>query len=148
MDLFGDVLNAVTGAANPTGTAGTANPAPAADLGHPGVVNALLGLLGSQGGAGGLSGLVQMFEQQGLGHLVGSWIGNGQNLPISAQQLESVLGSDRLGQLAQQAGIPADQAGSMLASALPGLVDRLTPTGTADHGLLEEGLSFLRGKMA
>ncbi|HZF09568.1 MAG TPA: YidB family protein [Thermoanaerobaculia bacterium] len=147
MDLFGDVLNAVTGAAN---TAGTANPNPpaTADLGHPGMVQALLGLLGNQGGAGGLSGLVQLFEQQGLGHLVGSWIGSGQNLPVSAQQVENVLGSDRLGQLAQQAGVPADQAGSLLASVLPGLVDRLTPTGTADHGLLEEGLIFLRGKMA
>lgn len=138
MDLFGNVLNAVTGA----------NSAPAADLGHPGMVQALLGLLSHQGGTGGLSGLVQMFEQQGLGHLIGSWIGTGQNLPVTGQQVENVLGHGRLAELAQQAGIPPGQASSVLASVLPGLVDRLTPTGTADHGLIEQGLLLLRGKMA
>jgi uncharacterized protein YidB (DUF937 family) len=142
MDLCGDVLNAVTGAA------GGSNPTPATDLGHPGMVQALLGLLSHQGGAGGLSGLVQMFEQQGLSHLVNSWIGTGQNQPVSAQQVENVLGHGRLAELAQQAGIPADQASSVLASVLPGLIDRLTPTGSADHGLLEQGLLLLRGKMA
>jgi uncharacterized protein YidB (DUF937 family) len=139
MDLFGNVLNAVTGT----------NSNPAADLGHPGMVQALLGLLAHQGGTGGgLSGLVQLFEQQGLGHLIGSWIGTGQNLPVTGQQVESALGHGRLAELAQQAGIPADQAGSVLASVLPGLIDRLTPTGSADHGLLEQGLLHLRDKMA
>jgi uncharacterized protein YidB (DUF937 family) len=140
MDLLGDLKNVVTGAA---GTPVN----PATDLGHPGVVNALLGLLGDHG-SGGISRLIQLFEQQGLGHLIGSWIGTGQNLPVSAQQVETVLGSDRLAQLAQQAGVPTSQAGSMLASVLPALIDRLTPNGTVDHGLLEQGLHLLRGKMA
>jgi uncharacterized protein YidB (DUF937 family) len=145
MDLFGNLMNAVTGA----------NSTPAADLGHPGMVNALLALLSAQGGqsaqggaGGGLSGLVQMFEQQGLGHLAASWIGNGQNLPVSAQQIENVLGGDQLSALAQQAGVPPGEASSILASVLPGLVNQLTPTGSIEHGLLEEGISLLRGKMA
>jgi len=144
MDLFGDLMNAVTGA---TGAAAPA-PAPAANLGPSGVVGALIGLLGSQGGVGGLSGLVQKFEQMGLGHLIGSWIGTGQNLPISADQVQSVLGSGRLAQLAQQAGIPPEQASSMIAAVLPGLIDRLTPNGTVDHGLLEQGLDILRSRLA
>jgi uncharacterized protein YidB (DUF937 family) len=142
MSIFGDLMNTATGAG--TTTAPAANPAA---FGHPGLVNALLGLLGNRQ-TGGLGGLVQLFEQQGLGHLVQSWIGTGQNLPVSGQQLESVLGHGRLASLAQQAGIPPEQASSMLASVLPSLIDHLTPNGTADHGLLEQGLNALRGKMA
>jgi uncharacterized protein YidB (DUF937 family) len=144
MSLFGDLMSTAEGAlAGRTGSAGNANPVAAA---NPGLVNALLGLLGNQQ-TGGLQGLVQLFEQQGLGHLISSWIGNGNNLPISPQQVESVLGSGRLAALAQQAGIPPEQASSMLASVLPGLIDHLTPGGTADHGLLAEGMDLLRGKL-
>ncbi|HTQ80599.1 MAG TPA: YidB family protein [Thermoanaerobaculia bacterium] len=147
MDLFGDLLNAVTGNANtPANPANVGNPAVAGDLGHPGMVNALLALLGNQG-SGGAAGLVQLFEQQGLGHLVSSWIGTGQNLPISPQQVESVLGSGRLAELAQKAGIPPETASTVLASVLPNLIDRLTPTGTLQHSLIEEGITLLRGKI-
>jgi uncharacterized protein YidB (DUF937 family) len=139
MSIFGDLMNTATGGSGTT----TANPA----LGHPGLVNALLGLLGNRQ-TGGLGGLVQLFEQQGLGHLVQSWIGTGQNLPVSGPQLENVLGHGRLASLAQEAGVPPEQASSMLASVLPSLIDHLTPNGTADHGLLEQGLNALRGKMA
>jgi uncharacterized protein YidB (DUF937 family) len=153
MSIFGDLVNTATGA---TGATGASTPA---GLGHPGLVNALLGLLGNRqtggvggagggGGVGGLGGLVQLFEQQGLGHLINSWIGTGQNLPVTGQQLESVLGHGRLASLAQEAGIPPEQASSMLASVLPSLVDHLTPNGTTDHGLLEEGINVLRGKMS
>jgi uncharacterized protein YidB (DUF937 family) len=145
MDLFGDLMNAVTGANSTGATDAPANPA--TNPGQSGMVQALLALLGHQG-TGGFSGLVQLFEQQGLGHLVSSWIGTGQNLPISAQQVESVLGHGRLAELAQKAGIPPEEASSMVASVLPGLIDRLTPGGTAQHGLIEEGLELLRGKMA
>jgi uncharacterized protein YidB (DUF937 family) len=142
MSILGNLMNTATGAMGAGGTA--TNPA---GLGHPGLVNALLGLLGNRQ-TGGLGGLVQLFEQQGLGHLVNSWIGTGHNLPVTGQQLESVLGHGRLATLAQQAGIPQDQAGSMLASVLPSLIDHLTPNGTADHGLVEQGIDLLRGKMA
>jgi len=40
---------------------------------------------------GGVAGLAQAFEQNGLGHLMSSWIGTGENLPISADEVKSVL---------------------------------------------------------
>jgi len=138
MSIFGDLMNTATG-----GT-GTTNPA---GLGHPGLVNALLGLLGNRQ-TGGVGGLVQLFEQQGLGHLVQSWIGTGQNQPVTPQQVESALGHGRLASLAQEAGIPQGQASSILASVLPGLIDHLTPNGTVDHNLIEQGINVLRGRMA
>jgi uncharacterized protein YidB (DUF937 family) len=83
---------------------------------------------------GGLQGLVQSFHDKGLGGLVSSWVGTGQNLPISADQIHQALGSDKVKQLAAAAGISPDIAGSSIAQLLPTLVDKLTPNGQVpDH---------------
>ena len=49
-------------------------------------------LLGNDNGVGGLEGLVAKFQQAGLGEVIGSWIGTGQNQAISGEQLSNVLG--------------------------------------------------------
>lgn len=95
---------------------------------------------GSVGGTGGLASLVTAFQQKGLGNLVGSWIGTGPNLPVSAPQIEQVLGTDVVGQFAQSAGVPPAQAASSLAAVLPTLVDHLTPNGQMPQGAGLEGL--------
>ena len=97
-----------------------------------GGVAAVLGeLLANDGQGGGLRGLVEKFNEAGLGEVVGSWIGKGDNLPVSADQLKEVLGSDLLGKLAGQLGMDPAQASGQLADMLPGLVDQLTPQGVA-----------------
>ena len=78
---------------------------------------------------GGLQGLVQQFHQQGLGGLVNSWIGTGPNQPITAQQLQQVIGSERVQQLATKIGISPDQVMTGLTGLLPMIVDKLTPKG-------------------
>ena len=95
---------------------------------------------------GGLAGLVQNFEQKGMGGLVSSWVGSGQNLPISADQISHVLGSDAVKNLAAKAGISPEAASGQLASILPGLIDKLTPNGhTGDAGgLLSAALNALK----
>jgi uncharacterized protein YidB (DUF937 family) len=99
-----------------------------------GVVGSLLGGAGGQGGAGGLLALVQQFQQGGLGEVVQSWVGSGANLPISAEQLQSVLGGGTLGQLAQQAGLDQGALAGQLAQLLPQVVDKLTPGGQLPEG--------------
>lgn len=84
---------------------------------------------GNGPGGGGLGGLVQQFERGGLGELIGSWVGTGQNLPISPGQLQEVLGGDRLSQFAQQLGLSQGQAADQLSQLLPQVVDKLTPGG-------------------
>ncbi len=79
---------------------------------------------------GGVPGLVSLFQQGGLGNVISSWIGTGPNQPVSADQLQQVLGGERLSQLASRFGIPAQDAASVLAQALPKLVDSATPGGT------------------
>ena len=79
---------------------------------------------------GGLSGLSQLFHDQGLGHIVDGWIGNGPNPPITADQIRQVLGSPRIAEMAAKLGIDPNQAATQLAAILPHAVDQLTPNGT------------------
>jgi uncharacterized protein YidB (DUF937 family) len=83
---------------------------------------------------GGLQGLLQSFHEKGFGAMAASWASTGQNLPISADQIQHVLGSDQVKDLAAKAGISSDIAGPAIAQLLPTLVDNLTPNGqVGDH---------------
>ncbi|MFY9647642.1 MAG: YidB family protein [Terriglobales bacterium] len=96
---------------------------------------------------GGLQGLVQSFHDKGLGGVASSWVGSGQNAPISSDQVHQVLGSDQVKALAAKAGISPDVAGSAIAQLLPGIVDKLTPNGAVpDHSnVLAMASSLLKG---
>jgi uncharacterized protein YidB (DUF937 family) len=82
---------------------------------------------------GGLSAIVAKLQQAGFGDQVKSWIGNGQNLPITAEQLRQVLGSDTVKQLAARFNIPVDQLAKVLAQQLPAAVDQASPEGKLPH---------------
>jgi len=78
---------------------------------------------------GGIQGVVAQLEQQGLGGTVKSWVGPGQNLPISADQIHAAFGSDVIAGLAAKMGLNPQDLAAKLASALPQAVDHLTPNG-------------------
>lgn len=103
-------------------------------LGDPGsLAGALGGLLATNGAGGGLGGLVEKFGQAGLGNVIGSWIGKGENAPISGDELHNVLGSDVVSGIASKLGVNVTTLLPMLATMLPSLIDKLTP-----HGQLPE----------
>jgi uncharacterized protein YidB (DUF937 family) len=106
--------------------------------GNAALLNAVVGMLANGGQAGGQGGglgaILANAQQAGLGDVVGSWIGKGQNMPISADQLGSVLGSDTLSNLANQLGMSHGDAASQISQILPDVVDRLTPHGQAPQG--------------
>jgi uncharacterized protein YidB (DUF937 family) len=105
---------------------------------HAGALSAIMEYVNSPQ-VGGISGLQKMFQEKGLGGVVSSWIGTGQNLPISADQLQSVLHSGALQQVAQKAGIDPSQLTSMMSTLLPHVVDKLTPNGQVpDAGALQQ----------
>ena len=93
------------------------------------LIQAALSMLSNQQQGGGLQGLISAFQNAGLGELVSSWVGTGQNLPISADQIQQALSGGQLSQLAQAAGVSQDHAAGSLAEMLPGLIDKLTPNG-------------------
>jgi uncharacterized protein YidB (DUF937 family) len=80
-----------------------------------------------------LNAIVAKLQQAGFSDQVKSWIGNGQNLPITADQLKQVLGSDAVKQLAARFNIPVDQITQILAHQLPTAVDRASPDGKLPH---------------
>jgi uncharacterized protein YidB (DUF937 family) len=89
----------------------------------------LLGQLLGQTNLGSMGGLLQQLQQGGLGNQVSSWLSNGQNLPISPDQLRSALGNEHVQQMAQQAGLPVDKLLAMLSQHLPQTVDQMSPSG-------------------
>ncbi len=111
------------------------------------LLKALTGLLGQNSAIGGLGGLVQAFQQNGLGEIVNSWVGTGQNLPATPSQIEQGLGSDLLKQLAGQAGLSPSAVSSQLAGLLPNLIDKLTPNGKVEAGGLDQLLKLAQGKL-
>ena len=122
---------------------GVQPPAAGATQGTPGSVllSTVIAMLANgqhaQGaGVGGLGDLIGRFTQSGMGDVIGSWIGHGQNAPISADQITNVLGSDVIGQIASQLGLSHGEAANQLSQILPEAVDRLTPQGQVpDEGL-------------
>jgi uncharacterized protein YidB (DUF937 family) len=100
---------------------------------NPQIVAAAVSLLSTKdssvGGSGGLAGLASAFQGGGLDDVLSSWVSTGTNKSVSANQLESVLGRDTLGQFASRAGIGSGEASSVLASLLPELVNQVTPQG-------------------
>ena len=128
MGLLDSILGAVGGK---SGASGEANP----------LIGIVSGLLVQ---SGGLQGLANKFSQSGQGNAFQSWVGMGENQPISGDQIQNALGSDQVKALAAKMGIDPAQASSFLAEYLPKIVDKLTPTGkidpTADH---QQGLTAL-----
>ena len=124
MGLLDSILGSVMGGASGQGQSS----------GQTALINAVIQMVSSKGGgADGLAGLVQSLTQGGLGNVASSWVGKGQNLPVSADQISGALGGSSggglLAKLAQQAGLSHGDTASGLSQILPGLVDKLTPDG-------------------
>ena len=125
MGLLDSVIGAVAGGMGGQGRGGAQGA----------LLNAVIAMLangqGRGGAGGGLGDLIGRFTQGGLGDVIGSWIGPGQNAPISGDQLSHVLGSDTISDLAAQLGLSNEEAAGQLSQMLPQVVDRLTPQGHA-----------------
>ena len=113
-----------------------------------GLLGQILGGGGSQAGMGGLGGLLQQLEQAGLGAHAQSWVGTGQNQPISPDAIGRVFGQDGLAEIARRAGLSQEQASAGLAHLLPAVVDHVTPSGQLPSSAqLDDALSGLMKRL-
>ena len=88
MGLLDSILSAVSGKSDASGEA-----AP--------LIGILSGLLAQ---SGGLQGLANKFSQSGQGDAFSSWVGMGENQPVSSNQIQEALGSDQVRALAAKNG--------------------------------------------
>jgi uncharacterized protein YidB (DUF937 family) len=77
-----------------------------------------------------LNGLVAALQKGGLNAQVQSWLGPGNNLPITEDQLKAVLGNSQVQDFARHLGLPVDQTLKLMAQYLPDIVDKASPNGT------------------
>jgi uncharacterized protein YidB (DUF937 family) len=98
--------------------------------------------------SGGLAGLAQLFQNKGLGDAISSWIGTGQNKPVTGDQIANVLGSEQIQQFAKKLGFSSEDISKGLASVLPQIIDHLTPHGQVpDQGALDQGIAALKDRL-
>ena len=88
------------------------------------------GLVGTAAGSGGLQGMLDKFKGAGAGEQAQSWVSTGPNKPVDPQTVEDVVGADAIQKFAAEAGTTPDQVKAVLASALPEVVDKMTPEGS------------------
>ncbi|ARX82475.1 MULTISPECIES: YidB family protein [Streptomyces] len=112
----------------------------AASGGGANILGALLGALMSKGGGGNnpLGGLLEGLTKAGLTDQTQSWVGPGENQPVTGDQVRQAVPDDALRQAAEQAGVSPEQAADQIAQVLPGAVDKLTPNGQVPSESLED----------
>src|SRR6478609_1594801 len=128
MGLLDSILGAATGKTD--GSGGAAQ-----------LIGVLGGLLAQ---SGGLQGLANKFAQNGQGDAFQSWVGMGENQPVSSNQIQNALGSEQVNAIATKLGVDPAMVSTFLAEYLPKIVDKLTPAGkidpAADH---QQGLAAM-----
>ena len=78
---------------------------------------------------GGLGGLLNKLQQGGLGDQTKSWVGTGQNQPVSPGQLGQALGPNIIKTRSQMTGVSEDQLTKQLSQGIPVIVNWMTPNG-------------------
>jgi len=91
--------------------------------------NKLGGSLGGMLQGEGLQMLIGQARNAGLEDKIRSWIGNGENLPISVDEIRNLLTDQQIQGLVSHTGLPANVILPALAEFLPAAVDQHTPEG-------------------
>lgn len=131
MSLLGNILGAAVG-------------------GNKGGLASLLPLLMSADSPlGGLSGLIGKLQNGGLGDALSSWLGQGENQSVTAEQIKGALGDDVMRSVMEKLGVDESTAANTLKDVMPQIIDKLSPDGKlpADDGLGAADLLSLASKL-
>ena len=118
---LGDILGGLTGGGD--AQAGSASG------GMGGLLTALLPMVGSMLAGGGLQKVLSGFQANGLASQADSWVGTGENAPISGADVRKVVGGEQIAQIAARLGVSEDEAADAVAQVLPTIVDKVSPEG-------------------
>lgn len=118
---LGDILSGLTGGGDAQGGGLPA--------GMGGLLTALLPMLGGLLAGGGLQKVLSGFQANGLAAQADSWVGTGENEPVSGADVRRVVGDDQIEQIAAKLGVSEDEAADAVAQVLPAVVDGVSPEG-------------------
>ncbi|MGZ8196425.1 MAG: YidB family protein [Methylosarcina sp.] len=107
------------------------------------IATALASLLGNNRGQLNLSSIISRMQSGGNSELMAlatSWLGKGENQPISGNQLEQIFGHDKIAAFAKQLGLSESSALNGLQEAVPNLVDQASP----ECALIDSGEQSLK----
>lgn len=94
------------------------------------VMGSLLGGAGGQAGGLDIGSLVNGMKEKGMGDVADSWLGDGDNADISADQLKDVLGADKISAAAAELGTDEGSLLEGLREAVPQMVDKSSSGGS------------------
>lgn len=77
-----------------------------------------------------VAGLLGNLKEKGLGDVADSWLGDGANQSISADQLKDALGAEQVTEAAAKLGTDENSLLGGLQAALPQLVDKASSGGS------------------
>ena len=98
------------------------------------ITSALTSLLGGNSGGGDsdidIMGLVSKFQSKGLGGVVSSWLGDGDNDGISTDQVTNMLGESNISEFASKIGVDPSTALNGLKDTIPDMIDQSSSGGS------------------
>jgi uncharacterized protein YidB (DUF937 family) len=82
-----------------------------------------------QDGSLSLQKFKERAQKEGLGDIFDSWVGKGENKPITGDQVKQAADPENVQRIADEAGVSVDEAAEELSKAMPEVVDKLSPEG-------------------
>jgi len=108
-----------------------------------GVMEALSGLTSGEGLD--LAGIMEKVKEGGMGDQLQSWLGDGENAAVSADQVKSMFGEEGIANAAAKMGVDSDTAASQLSDVLPNLLDKASSGGNMLEQFTGGGAGGLMG---
>lgn len=119
---LGDLLGGLAGGGGKPGAGGLPG-------GMGGLLGSLLPVIGGMLAGGGLQKVISGFQANGLSAQTDSWVGTGENEPISGADVRQAVGDAELTKIAAQLGVSEDEAADAVAQVLPTVIDTVSPEG-------------------
>ena len=82
---------------------------------------------------GGIEGILAKFKESGLADVAATWVGTGENAPVSPNQITNALGADTIAEIAGKFGLSPEMLSGQLAQHLPNVIDKMTPKGEVNN---------------
>jgi len=93
------------------------------------IVDALKNFFSTENGGFNLDSIISKIQDTNFGEIISSWIGDGENKPISADAISDLFSTEKISEFASSLGISEESAKKALSEVIPNIVDKITSGG-------------------